>query len=325
MNAKVRHSLNQLSILGLTLIVMVALLSWAAYYLYVKGVPGTPNIGFGLFNYSRIGVLMPHGSKAKTFVSYGSLGNTNGARAEIDIHVATRSDGVYGGLLLAGGAASDDIRVIPQYTPHSKIVRKVEGRVDFGAVGSVRLTFAEQLIFFWIPPQDMVRQSDGGYTGKVDFSAVMRQAAVERENERIAVKTPFLVGMQECALLDGALRAQILNPSVHSVNDAHCVTARDPHASIQEVELFLPSPAIRIDYINTQPLQQQGTLSGQLLWRSGNSINVQASIVLLSEEARGQHLLFLSGIAAGLAAGMVPLAVEVIFSRSRSRRRADEQ
>jgi hypothetical protein len=71
--------------------------------------------------------------------------------------------------------------------------------------------------------------------------------------------------------------------------------------------VVLPTLNVRVDYLYPEPRR-----AGRFVWSSTGEISVHASLALIDEEARGQSLLFFSGIAAGLASGLVPLAVEVL-------------
>jgi hypothetical protein len=295
---------------------MTLALSGAAYYLYRKGLPGSPHIenqvraGSSVIERARIAALVPPGTITRTTVAY-RLGpdKKQGRGALVYLYVIAPSDIFYAGLYLGGDAAAevavptinrDDVRMIRTVTTHSTV-----------GVPALDSIYDSQLTLFQIRPEAMHHRADGRYATTIGLEITMRLPAFARENARIAVSTPRLIRARSCTMLDGLRNdAPLRDPDLHQPQDLGCSEIRDRRSSEQSVSLELPALDMRIDYLYPQPRDP-----GRLHWRTLDDLSVQASLAAIAEEARGQQWLFLSGVAAGVAAGLAPLAIEMLVTR----------
>jgi hypothetical protein len=235
------------------------------------------------------------------------------------VRVIVPTDVFYAGIFLGGDALADELVRFPPYGDRVKIVRTVSRSASIG-VPSLDSLYDQRIAFFTFLPRSMQRQSDGRYLGIAAFRFTMREAAIARENARIVVSTPRLLRSRSCAWLDEVSdESQMKTAKIRSTEEMRCAEISDRRSSSQDVQLILPGTDVRVDYLYPQPAR-----SGRLSWNSYDEVSVQASLALIGEEARGQQLIFFSGIAAGLASGLAPIAVEIVVVRARSRRDDDD-
>ncbi|MFF3376500.1 hypothetical protein ACFYXF_26550 [Streptomyces sp. NPDC002680] len=246
-------------------------------------------------------------------------GSRTGHEVELYVNAIAQTNVFYAGILLGGDALADEMVTLPLYGEDVRIVRTVSSSASIG-VPSLDSMYDQRIAFLHFLPQSMRRQPDGRYRGTAGFRIVMRTAAIARENARIVVSTPRLMRSRSCAWLDGVRdESQIKTAGIRSIEDMRCTGISNRRSSSQNVQLMLPGTDVRVDYLYPQLAQP-----GKLTWISYGEVSVQASLALIGEEARGQQLIFFSGIAAGLASGLAPIAVEIVVVRARSRRDDDD-
>lgn len=326
MISSTRARLASVSPLGVGLLVMAMLLAGVSYHLYRKGLPGAPTVnnhlraGVAVIERSRIGVLLPGDSDSSVSAHYTlKPGSETGREVELYVRVIASTDVFYAGILLGGDALADELVPLPPYGEQVRIVRTVSRSASIG-VPSLDSLYDQRIAFFSFLPRTMQRRSDGRYFGIAAFRVTMRAAAIARENARIVVSTPRLLRGRSCALLDEVrAESQMKTARIRSFEDMRCKEIGDRRSSSQAVQLILPGTDVRVDYLYPQIAQP-----GRLSWNSYDEVSVQASLALIGEEARGQQLIFFSGIAAGLASGLAPIAVEIVVVRARSRRDDDD-
>lgn len=307
---------------AIALVLMTVALAGTAFYLYQAGLPGAPRIadqfrvGTTMIDRSRIAALLPDGVQV-TMEAEHRLANdeSEGHRAQLRFFLVAKSPLSYVGVYLGGDAADPGVSVPEAFRHKAMIVRSVSTRytIQVQALDSI---YDSQLIFLHLPLNSMIRRTaDGRYATSFVLDVSTRAPALVRENARIAVATPRLLPAFSCGLLTGLVQEEPLHQSrLKKVEDLGCTPMRAKGVSTQVVSLVLPAFDVRVDAVYPQPSE-----AGRLRWTFGGAVSVHGSIVSINEEARGQRLLFISGIVAGLAAGLAPLAVERLIHSVKSR------
>ncbi|WP_157985261.1 hypothetical protein [Lentzea terrae] len=138
-----------------------------------------------------------------------------------------------------------------------------------------------------------------------------------QENARLLVRAPVLNDTEHCTFLDSffANSGRIMS----SWDSEYFLKCRGSEADdYNRVHLEIEGSNLRTDFVSPQPVQPGGTE-----WSSKGELQVIANYVLIDEEARGQRYLFIAGVAAGLAGGTLPLAMELVLRGWRRRPRTE--
>ena len=301
------------------------LLGIAAYFMYQSGVPGAPTLQQGIrfrigpetpSDTARIRVLSPTDTTIATDARFILRGRAISA-GEVELRlVAVSSDShPYLVLQLGGGAVSTGLDVaddLPTQKESARVLRVVDSPSTF-LIPEYRKFYDLQLAIVRMNPEAMFQRTDGRYVGRTTLRIQMRDPAIARENARYVVATPTVLRPSLCRQLDDISRDEETN-TVDSdfLEKGGCGDAPADSPTRQSVTLAIPPEYFRIDYASPG-LDDPGLLS----WVEDGDIRVRASLVSIDGEAIGQQLLFFSGIAIGLASGLLPLAVEFMVSRQR--------
>jgi hypothetical protein len=218
-------------------------------------------------------------------------------------------------LQLGGGAVSTDLHVVddlPTRETSALVLRVIEKPSTF-AIPEYRKFYDLQLVVVRINREATFQRSDGQYVGRATFRIQMRDPAIARENARYIVATPTVMRPRMCQGLDAIERDE--DAAAIDGDFLERGGCADPPADAptqQTVSLAVPPVYFRADYTLPQ-IKDPGHLS----WTGREDMDVRASLVSIDDEAAGQRLLFFSGIAAGLASGLLPLALELLASGRR--------
>lgn len=289
-----------------------------AYYMYRSGLPGSPKLEQGI----RLRVLSPADVRISTnarFVLRGSA--TRSGELELRLGVVSAHPTTYLVLQLGGGAVSTDLHVVddlPTRETSALVLRVIEKPSTF-MIPEYRKFYDLQLVVVRINREATFQRSDGQYVGRATFRIQMRDPAVARENARYVAATPTVMRPRMCQGLDAIERDE--DTAAIDGDFLERGGCADPPADAppqQTVTLAVPPVYFRADYTLPQ-IEDPGLLS----WTGRGDMDVRASLVSIDDEAAGQRLLFFSGIAAGLASGLLPLAVELLASGRRIPPRRD--
>jgi hypothetical protein len=179
-------------------------------------------------------------------------------------------------------------------------------------VGTWPVSAPVQLFVATVKPMQG-RRLFAGVTGRVS-----RPVAVTA-NARTAVYTPLVTTPGKCVPLGSP--ATLIDPETWLNKIVPDCRASTDKTETETIRLSDMARNKRLDYANPAPSDP-----GQLQWsKTAGSLRVDASYVDLDDEAKGQRLLFLSGVAVGLASAGLPIGLQIVAEeRRRARRRTDE-
>lgn len=310
--------------LGLVLLIGSAVAAVVAYFQYQSGLPGAPTLERNFrvnagnevpFDTARIRILSPYDATTTTnarLIIRGSASSSG--ELELSIIVSSPEHTPYVVLLLGGGAVATDVEVIrgtPGKTAEAEVGHIIEEPSDF-PIPEYRKFYDLQLVVIHFPPEAVVHR-DGRYIAQAAFRVQMRAPAIARENARYILEAPTLLRPLWCPQLGNIERAEDAESiDISILSSGECIDPPEEAVARQTLRLVVPPQYFRVDYASPQ-LDEPGTL----FWDSQRSIRARASFVSIDGESAGQSLLFFSGITAGLASGLLPLAIELILSGRR--------
>jgi hypothetical protein len=308
-----------------------------AYLLYDSGVPGSPRLPAwdgvpSNRSADSIGLMVPPGLSVRQEVLLGSTQPHPLDRAET-------SGSVDPTLRLDPGALQVNVKVRGHGTAPFDLVLALESGARVQPADGLRL-FASPLDGYGVTvdgPHDRWKPTDGGppqlavdhyvlhvtpdqaWAGRgptelppVQFDLFLRPLwpFAVRDNARVVVRSPLLHGAVGCRDLDGFM---------HSVKQG----SRNPPApdcSRADVEfetavvLDIERAEWKSDLLDPEPFdgRQRGHVDGATRWVSTQPIRVTGNYVNINAEAAGQRSLFLAGLVAGFALGLVPVIVEKV-------------
>jgi hypothetical protein len=291
---------------GTLLIVVSAVLVAAAWSLFGRGQPGAPTFPDLRPDYGLDAGIVVHlpGDAPITWSAFNAVYEQKGTRpggeavVEQDLNLThtltTAPSGPLWAVVELRGAARVD-----------------QPTVAGNAAESIELG-DRQLILV-----DLGEGSRG--TGRV--RGLMRVAPLASENSRTAFASPTVGVEKSCAGLAGVTASGRLDGLTYGrwtqVADGCRPTAYERQTFIR---LVTGSAPVRVDYVETHPMEAGG--SPMFRWKSEGtaaSLRVRSSFVDLNGEAVAQRLLFLAGVAVGLATACAPYGVQTIFVHATSR------
>ncbi len=311
--------------LGVMVLVASVALGIGAHGMYQSGLPGSPKLeqGFRIAvgpevpqDTARVRVLSPADVTTSTDARFILRGRaTSAGELELRLRVVSAHPTTYLVLQLGGGAVSTDLQVVDDLATRetSALVLRVVEVPSTLAIPEYRKFYDLQLVVVRINPEAASQRSDGRYVGRATFRIQMRDPAIARENARYVVATPTVMRPRLCQQLDVIERDEDTAAIAGDfLERGGCVDPPAGAPAQQTVSLVIPPVYFRADYTLPQ-VEEPGLLS----WTGREDLGVRASLVSIDDEAAGQRLLFFSGIAAGLASGFMPLAVELLASGRR--------
>jgi hypothetical protein len=310
--------------LGSLLLISTLLLGVAGYFMYQSGSPGAPKlqqdirftVGPQVFSDDPavIRVLAPPNVTVSTHTRFIIRGHaTSSGEAQLTLTVTGPGPDVYLVLQLVGGAVSTDVQPVEDI-----ITRKASAHIirviDKPATGQAleyRKFYDLQLVIIRLSRDALGRTPDGRILARSALIIHMRDPAIARENARYVFAMPKMLRPRACQELGGISRdEETVRIDENFPEQGGCRDYSDDSPDRQTVTLDMPTDYFRVDHASPQLSDP-----GHLVWTWRNNIRVKASLVSIDDEARGQQLLFFSGIAAGLASGLLPLALELMMAR----------
>ncbi|MEV6236411.1 hypothetical protein [Lentzea sp. NPDC051838] len=305
----------------------------AAYQLYLNGIPGTPRLPkwedelFPNPVGSSVGVLAPPGVVFRQRVSLGKVehyGSDTPVRTfgEPDpmlgldpgtIHLSLQFveyEPVPFDLVLAleGGAR----------VPDDTAVRAFSWDAD-GAQVAVDGPFADYVVLHVTPKPPFVHENGETSRWSMDLEVLLRPQwpFAVRDNARAVLRTPLFHPFAQCANLSTFVRN--LKEGIRQPG-AGCDRPEQPLEEETTVLLAMERAEWKSDLLFPAPGEgvRSDLFDTATWWTTSGAIRVTGNYVNINAEAAGQRLLFLSGLLAGFALGLVPVAVEKIrFPRGR--------
>lgn len=323
---------------GIGLIAMTAALVGGlggAYQLYDSGVPGTPWLpAWDNVPYDRtpasIGLLVPQGLRVRQEVLLGNL-------RPHTLDLAETSDSVDPMLRLDPGAIQVNVEVRGHGTTPFDLILVLGSGARVQRPDGLRL-FASPLDGYGVTvdgPHNLWKPTDGdppqlaadqfvlhvtpdqAWAGRgptelppVLFNLVLRPLwpFAVRDNARVVVQSPLFHGAVGCRDLDVTVR----NLKQGRRSDTSCGRAEEE--SETEVVLDIERAEWKSDLLDPEPFdgRQRGYFDGATRWISTQPIRVTGNYVNINAEAAGQRSLFLAGLMAGFALGLVPVIIEKV-------------
>jgi len=295
---------------GTLLLILSALMVAASWVLFERGQPGTPVFPDLRPDYgvdSTVTVYLP-GEAPSSWSALSAVYRQRGVRANGEALVEQQLD------------LTNTHTPAPAGPLRAVVELRGAARVNDPTVAGRPATTVElgdrQLILVELGESSV---GAGGVRG------TMRIPPLTTENSRTSFASPE-VGVQKACddlgTVTGAGRlAALTYAQWAAVADSCPPTAYSRQTFIR---LVTGSAPVRVDYLDTHPIEAGG--SPMFRWKSEGtaaSLRVRSSFVNIDEEAFGQRLFFLAGVAVGLATACAPYALQSLFvyTSGRARRR----
>jgi hypothetical protein len=144
-----------------------------------------------------------------------------------------------------------------------------------------------------------------------------------RDHDRLAIRSPLMNGSVTCPNIDkSADRLALSKPIPLDLDNPNlCMLLNDRPKQETLAVLDLEKAEWRSDVVSPQP--GEGSLNemlpeGVTWWTASQPMRVRANYVNINDESRGQKFLFISGVLAGLAAGLIPISLEFGHKNTRA-------
>lgn len=292
-------------LLGIFILTGVVVSSIAAYALYSKGAPGTPEL---LSSNDHISVYTPSNIQTDfTLISVPSLNNEENAASFLGVTWSgNRVDRFYFTFNLNESARGYDY-TIDDPRGESRIVDTLFGSDD---------TWNDDNDYVIVEVTPKNDSSSGGF--QVRFIPHIPFAGAE--NARLIVQSPRILS-SKCPSQDANMRPSLTQEGIQYHLRNGC---KKSTADTIKFTVLWPGPGpLRPDYTDPQPIPlwspqptYYGYEAGQSTpasWSSNESkLSAAGSFTDIGMEASGQRLVFFAGILAGFAGGLLPFGVELL-------------
>jgi hypothetical protein len=179
------------------------------------------------------------------------------------------------------------------------------------------LQFDSQLITLNVTPYHDAHRRSNGFT--VTFGLMLHTIwpFAVRDNDRLAIRSPLMNGSITCPNIDEVAAWLALSKPLTTtgtfLNPKHCILDNDRPKQEALVVLDLEKAEWRPDIVFPQPGEESSDEmlpEGVTWWTASQPIRVRANYANINDATRGQKFLFISGVLAGLAAGLIPISLE---------------
>ena len=313
----------------LTALVLVLLLVGglgSAYKFYVDGVPGSPRLpkpDDGNPVGAAIGVFVPQGVFVRQRVS---LGKVHEHFADTPVRTFNEPDPMTG---LDPGTIHLSFEFVEYEPAPFDLVLELDGgaRVQ-GNAGVRSFTWVkdgaqitvdgphkssdetDHVVLHVTPAPVFVHENGETSRRTLQIEVLLRPLwpFAVRDNARVVLRTPLLLGWVRCG------------DPIRSRSDCRRFEQRDEEAIT--VQLELDRAEWKTDLLHPAPAEgrRPDMADSTTWWTAPGLIRVTGNYVNINAEAAGQRWLFLSGLLAGFALGLVPVVIEKVrFPTGRTR------
>ncbi|MFS8095856.1 hypothetical protein LFM09_01845 [Lentzea alba] len=288
----------------------------AAYQFYLDGVPGSPRLPKPTEDNqvgSAIGVVVPQGVELRQRISLGKvheyhLDHRAPTFDEPDpvlgldpstIHLSfefVEYEPVPFDLILAleGGARVPDLSAVRAFTWEKDGARiTVDGPFQ-------RPDKSDHVVLHVTPKPAFVHEDGTTSRWSMQIEVLLRPLwpFAVRDNARVVLRTPLFHGVVQCAELD----------------PPDCRQPEPLEEEAMTVQLELDRSEWKTDLLHPAPgeADRADLTDSTTWWTAPKMLRVTGNYVNINAEAAGQRRLFLAGLLAGFALGLVPVVVEKI-------------
>ncbi|WP_112263298.1 hypothetical protein [Lentzea terrae] len=164
------------------------------------------------------------------------------------------------------------------------------------------------------PPPAHVHENGETSLYRLQFELLLRPLwpFAVRDNARVVLRTPSFHGFVKCGALDAFMRYLVERGPRFPAMDCHRPEPPDELATT--VVLDVERAEWKTDLLYPAPAEggRSDVTDDATWWTASGPVRVTGNYVNINAEAAGQRWLFLSGLLAGFALGLVPVVVEKV-------------